>query len=140
MVEVGRDACTRRSSSFLCASVTNKYIIGLYGIVCPELLAGLIGILSVPAAYLPLSILEASSNKIEVLWRSGVRVVVVQESFLDVSIYLWSMHIKSKQKKEWHVLQKGLMLWNFLKCRLIIRPLRRMPENLMFRNALCMDS
>ena len=81
MVQVGYGVCSSASSSYF----TNEHVIAVYGHTCPEVLSALIGIMSVPAAYLPLNILQASSNKIEMLWRSGVGVVVVQESLLNVS-------------------------------------------------------
>lgn len=60
------------------------WTVGLYGSNCPEMLCALLGILAVPAAYVPVDLSQPAAMKEHTLKNLGVRCVVVHSPWLEV--------------------------------------------------------
>lgn len=61
-----------------------RAIVGLYGSSNPEVLAALLGILAVPAAYIPVDLSQPAWTQRETLKRLGVCFILIHESLLEV--------------------------------------------------------
>ena len=80
-------------------SVDTYYTVGLYGRLCPEVLSAMLGVLAVPATYLPVDLSQPEQQRRCVLQAHGVGLVLVQFGFLNV-INILERERKKKLKGE----------------------------------------
>ena len=90
LVEKGcRVACYLRHS----ASVSRGGTVGLYGSNCPDILCALLGILAVPAAYVPVDLAQPAAMKKHTLRKLGIKcIILVHYTFLEVMTLFSGLH------------------------------------------------
>ena len=77
--------CNLRGSGLI-----QQAVVGLYGESCPEMLAAMLGILALPAAYLPVDL--SQTDFMEVLREHGVDMLLVHLPLFQVCSYLYVVH------------------------------------------------
>lgn len=81
LVEKGcKVACYLRHTAW----VTRGGMVGLYGSNCPDVLCALLGILAVPAAYVPVDRAQPAAVNECTLRKLGIRCILVHYTFLEV--------------------------------------------------------
>ena len=60
--------------------------IGIYGSCSPEVLSGLLGILAVPGAYVPVDVSQPASVQGELMRKAGIAFLLVHHSSLEVCV------------------------------------------------------
>ena len=82
LVEKGcRVACYLRHSAHW---ASRGGTVGLYGSNCPDILCALLGILAVPAAYVPVDLAQPAAMKEHMLRKLGIQCILVHYTFLEV--------------------------------------------------------
>lgn len=72
-------ACYIRHSAWV-----SRGTVGLYGNNCPDVLCALLGILAVPAAYVPVDLAQPAAMKEHMLRKLGIQCILVHYTFLEV--------------------------------------------------------
>lgn len=81
LVEKGcRVACYLRHTAW----VSRGGMVGLYGSNCPDVLCALLGILAVPAAYVPVDLAQPAEVKERTLRKLGIKCILVHYTFMEV--------------------------------------------------------
>ena len=73
-------ACYIRHSAWVSCGGT----VGLYGNNCPDVLCALLGILAVPAAYVPVDLAQPAAMKEHMLRKLGIQCILIHYTFLEV--------------------------------------------------------
>jgi acyl-CoA synthetase (AMP-forming)/AMP-acid ligase II len=60
--------------------------VAIYGRSCPEVLCALLGVMSLPAPYMPLDLSQPVVNRWSTMQECGVRIVLIELSLFSVSI------------------------------------------------------
>lgn len=60
--------------------------VAIYGRSCPEVVCALLGVMSLPAPYMPLDLSQPVASRWSTMQECGVRIVLIELSLFSVSI------------------------------------------------------